>query len=198
MGWSLKWYMFLQCPLQVRLIHTIHSIHWVKLNFNSAHTQIFSDFFFFYLHQKENHNKTILHKYALVIQECHWKASASWTRPSEFPASGLFCVQSGREQIWPTRDEQTDLPSAGFHLELRRGGETGTEVMNREVSHRESGILRENVCHYYLVPVRYFASDRLKSCSTQLRVPGCPTWSRPSGRTDPETTKSVIRKENDH
>lgn len=52
MGWSLKWYMFLQCPLQVRLIHTIHSIHWVKLNFNSAHTQIFSDFFLIYIQKK--------------------------------------------------------------------------------------------------------------------------------------------------
>lgn len=63
--------------------------------------------------------KNRLFKYLFCsTQECHWRASASWTRRSVFPASGLFCGWSGRERTWPTRGEQTDLTSAGFHSPL--------------------------------------------------------------------------------
>ena len=88
-----------------------------------------------------------LHKYVLSTLKCHWKASASWTRRSVFPASGLVCVQSERGQTLPTRDEQTDQTSAGFHLEL--------EVKGREEREKKKQAFElDEVCRVWVKLVK--------------------------------------------
>lgn len=100
----------------LQLIRQTFKNRFCKINNAGKNSRII----YFYSFVMTKRGKNRLYRYKLLSQECHWKASSSWTRPSGFPAIWLFCAQSGREQTLPKCAERTDLTSAGFHTGLEQ------------------------------------------------------------------------------